>query len=82
MTQNGSNAKFMNALIATPEGQRLDRKVYTAIEKLDKGKRLKSHEFLEIHAVLFKPGPCIKFNSPAKWERISREFSARNLIIQ
>jgi hypothetical protein len=82
MDQNVSNDKLLSALKRTPEGQQLDRNVYTAIEKIGKGKRLKSHEFHEIYDILFKPGPCVKFNSPEKWERVSREFSARNLITQ
>ena len=77
-----SNERLLDALKNTPEGQRLDRTVYTAIEKISKGKKLKSHEFHEIHALLFKTGPSIKYNSPEKWERITREFAARNHITQ
>ena len=77
-----SNDRLLDALKNTPEGQRLDRTVYTAIEKINKGKKLKSHEFREIHALLFKSGPCIKYSNPEKWERITRDFSARNHITQ
>ena len=82
MNQKFSNDRLLLALKKTPEGQRLDRKLYTAIEKMSKGKQLKSHEFHEVYAVLFKSGPCVKYGSPEKWERVSRDFSARNLITQ
>ena len=82
MDPKDSNEKLLDALKKTPEGQRLDRTVHSAIEKINKGKRLKSHEFHEIYTLLFKPGPSVKFLSPEKWERVSREFSARNLITQ
>jgi hypothetical protein len=82
MDRKDSNEKLLDALKKTPEGQRLDRTVYSAIEKINKGKRLKSIEFHEIYAILFKSGPSVKFVSPEKWERVSREFSARNLITQ
>jgi hypothetical protein len=77
-----SNERLLDALKNTPESQRLDRKVHNAIEKISKGKKLKSHEFHEIHALLFKSGPSIKYSNPEKWERITREFAARNHITQ
>jgi len=82
MNQKSSNDRLLRALERTPEGQQLDRRLYCAIEKMSKGKRLESHEFHDVYAVLFKPGPCVKYASPEKWERVSREGSARNLITQ
>jgi len=43
------------------------------MEKLSEGKRLKSPEFDEVYALLFKPGPWVKYSSPEKWERVSRD---------
>jgi hypothetical protein len=82
MNRQVSNDRLLDALKSSPEGQLLDRTVHSAIEKISKGKKLKSHEFSEVHSLLFKSGPSVKYNSPQKWERISREFSARNLITQ
>jgi hypothetical protein len=80
MNQKFSNDRLLLALMNTPEGQRLDRKVYTAIEKISKGKKLKSAEFNEVYALLYKPGPYMRYNCPEKWERVTRDFAARNLI--
>jgi hypothetical protein len=82
MNQKVSNDRLLEALRSTPECQHLDRAVHSAIEKISKGKKLKSQEFHEIHSLLFKPGPSVKYNNPEKWERISREFAARNSITQ
>lgn len=82
MNQKFSNDRLLLALKRTPEGQRLDRKLYSAIEKISKGKKLKSDEFNEVYAILYKPGPYVKYSSPEKWERVTRDFSARNLITQ
>jgi hypothetical protein len=80
MERKTSNDRLLLALKNTPEAKRLDRKVHIAIEKLSKGKKLTSQEFHEVHAILFKPGPYMKYTSPEKWERVTRDFSARNLI--
>jgi len=80
MKQKFSNDRLLLALKRTPEGQRLDRKLYTAIEKMSKGKKLKSDEFNLVYAILYKPGPYVKYCSPEKWERVTRDHSARNLI--
>jgi len=77
---NVSNERLLKALEKKPEGQLLNPCLCKAIEKLKKGKKLNSREFLEIYSALFKPGPYTKFNNPEKWERVSREHSARNMI--
>jgi hypothetical protein len=82
MNQKFSNDRLLLALKRTLEGQRLNRKLYSAVEKMSKGKKLNSHEFNEVHDILYRPGPYVKYNSPEKWERVTREFSARNLITQ
>ena len=82
MDQKFSNDRLLFALKRTVEGQRLDRKLYCAIEKISKGKKLKSEEFNEVFAILYKPGPTVKYLSPEKWERVTRDLAARNLITQ
>ena len=64
MNQNFSNDRLLVALKRTPEGQRLDRKLYSAIEKISKGKKLKSEEFNEVFALLYRPGPTVNYFSP------------------
>ena len=80
MNRKFSNERLLLALWNTPEGKKLDRKVHGAIEKISKGEKLKSNEFNEVFALLYKPGPHIQYYCPEKWERVTRDIPARNLI--
>ena len=73
VNQKVSNDRLLHALKSAPKDQRLDRELCSAAEKLSEGKRLKSLEFDEVYALIFKPGPCLKYINPEKWERVSRD---------
>jgi hypothetical protein len=60
MEPNVSNKRLLRTLKRKPEGHILNLVLYSAIQNLAEGKKLKSSEFHEIHAVLFKSGPCVK----------------------
>ena len=69
-----SHDRLLLALENTHEAKQLDRKL---LESISKGKRLNSQQFNEVYDILFKPGPCVKYNSPHKWERVTRDNAAR-----
>ena len=80
MNQKFSNERLLLALKRMPKNQRLDSKLISAMEKLTEGKKLKNDEFSAVYAVLYKPNPYVKYTSPEKWERVTRDLAARNLI--
>ena len=62
------------------EGRQVDVVLFRAKEKMLKGKKLNSREFQVVYAAIFKPGPCVKYGSPERWERVSREREAQVLL--
>lgn len=43
------------------------------VDKIGRGKKLKSHEFLQVHAIIWQAGPIVKYEAPHKWERVTRD---------
>jgi len=80
MDEGESRERVLQALKKKPEGRQINLVLYHAIEKLLEGKKLNSREFHEVHEALFKPGPCVKYKSPEKWERVLRERDGQNLL--
>jgi hypothetical protein len=56
---------------------RKDESLTCAVEKMEKGKRLKSSEFLSVHSSIWQAGPSIRYEKPHKWERITRDHQIR-----
>jgi hypothetical protein len=82
MDHHIQNGRLLKALESTTEGQRLDRGLYSAKEKISRGKKLKSKEFHRIFNTFYQPGPHTGYRSPEKWERISRDTTARSWVTQ
>ena len=82
MERKTSNERLLNALNKKTEGPQLSLSLSKGMKKLVERKKLNSHEFHEIYASLFKPGPFVKYVSPEKWERVVRDHSARDFVTQ
>jgi hypothetical protein len=50
-----------------------NKKFVCAIEKMDKGKRLSSDEFLSVHSSIWQVGPSVRYEKAHKWERCTRD---------
>jgi len=61
-------------------GRQVNVVLFRAEEKMLRGKKLSSREFHLVYAAIFKPGPCVKYGSPERWERVSREREAQVLL--
>ncbi len=73
MAKKVTCVELNKALIKAREGQKLGRHLLILVDKIGKGKKLKSHEFLQVHAIIWQAGPTIKYGSPHKWARVLRD---------
>ena len=59
--------KLRNALRSKPQVEENYEKMLRNTKKIEKQKRLSSHEFLKVYDTLYKEGPKTKYQNPEKW---------------
>jgi hypothetical protein len=64
--------ELIKTLKKTMKNRKNDQKLLKLMHKIEKKKRLKSREFLSVHAMLWKAGPTSQYRNPAKCERVPR----------
>jgi hypothetical protein len=62
--------ELIKTLKKTMKNKKNDQKLLKLMHKIEKKKRLKSREFLSVHAMLWQAGPTSQCRSPAKCERV------------